>query len=266
MSKVDISILVRELEDWIKDYFADNGPDCKAVIGISGGKDSSVAAALLTKTLGKDRVLGVLMPQGEQKDIKDSHDLVEHLDIDSIEVNIGHTCDGLITTIGNNFNRDLNSQVTINLPARIRMTTLYAVAAQVGGRVVNTCNLSEDYVGYSTKFGDSAGDFSLFANLTSEEVIKIGKYLGLPDHLTKKAPSDGLSGLSDEENLGFSYNILNAYIRDRVYPDYDTLKTIKEKHNHNLHKVRSMPIFCPSRKAIPEGRINDFMYGGIYEF
>lgn len=250
MSTVYTETLVNELRDWVKNYFIENGPDCKAVIGTSGGKDSSVAAALMVDILGKDRVFGVLMPQGTQKDIKDAYDLVNHLGINRVEINIGDVCHDLILQIGDKMGEVPCSQLTTNLPARIRMTTLYAIAAQVDGRVVNTCNLSEDYVGYSTKFGDSAGDFSPFANLTSDEVIEVGRYLHLPEHLLIKAPADGLSGLTDEDNLGFTYSTLNAYLRDKVIPEYDTFKSIREKRDHNLHKLRLMPSFMPSHKAI----------------
>lgn len=254
MSVIHTSILVEELRNWVKDYFIENGPDCKAVIGISGGKDSSVAAALMVDVLGKDRVFGVLMPQGSQKDIQDAYDLVNHLGINRVEINIGNVCHDLICQIGDKMGEVPCSQLTTNLPARIRMTTLYAIAAQVHGRVVNTCNLSEDYVGYSTKFGDSAGDFSPFSNLTSDEVIEIGRYFHLPEHLLVKAPADGLSGLTDEDNLGFSYQVLNEYLRDRKTPDYDTLKNIEQRRKNNLHKLQQMPSYMPSRKAIESNR------------
>ena len=197
--------------EWIRDFFKNNGPDCNAVLGISGGKDSSIAAALCVEALGKDRVIGVLMPQGEQHDIDMAHLLVNHLGIKHYVVNIKEAVDGIIK----NLPADLavTPQSLQNLPPRIRMSTLYAVSQSVNGRVCNTCNLSEDWVGYSTRYGDSVGDFSPLSNLTVTEVKEIGHLLGLPSELVEKTPIDGLCGKTDEENLGFTYAELDVYIR-----------------------------------------------------
>ena len=244
MYSFDAEKVTENLVNWVKTYFEENAsPDTKAVIGISGGKDSSVAAAVCVKALGKDRVIGVLMPQGEQSDISCSHLLVNTLGIKSYTINIGET----VSTFMNEFSKSLEptSQATINTPPRIRMTTLYAVAASVGGRVVNTCNLSEDWVGYSTKFGDSAGDFSVLADLTVTEVLQVGDLLGLPAELVHKVPSDGLCGKTDEDNLGFKYAELDRYIRGLT--DLSDKPELKEKidrlHRNNLHKLRLMPKF-----------------------
>ncbi len=244
MYSFDAEKVTENLVNWVKTYFEENAsPDTKAVIGISGGKDSSVAAAVCVKALGKDRVIGVLMPQGEQSDISCSHLLVNTLGIKSYTINIGET----VSTFMNEFSKSLEptSQATINTPPRIRMTTLYAVAASVGGRVVNTCNLSEDWVGYSTKFGDSAGDFSVLADLTVTEVLQVGDLLGLPAELVHKVPSDGLCGKTDEDNLGFKYAELDRYIRGLT--DLSDEPELKEKidrlHRNNLHKLRLMPKF-----------------------
>ena len=244
MYSFDAEKVTENLVNWVKTYFEENAsPETKAVIGISGGKDSSVAAAVCVKALGKDRVIGVLMPQGEQSDISCSHLLVNTLGIKSYTINIGET----VSTFMNEFSKSLEptSQATINTPPRIRMTTLYAVAASVGGRVVNTCNLSEDWVGYSTKFGDSAGDFSVLADLTVTEVLQVGDLLGLPAELVHKVPSDGLCGKTDEDNLGFKYAELDRYIRGLT--DLSDKPELKEKidrlHRNNLHKLRLMPKF-----------------------
>ena len=244
MYSFDAEKVTENLINWVKTYFEENAsPETKAVIGISGGKDSSVAAAVCVKALGKDRVIGVLMPQGEQSDISCSHLLVNTLGIKSYTINIGET----VSTFMNEFSKSLEptSQATINTPPRIRMTTLYAVAASVGGRVVNTCNLSEDWVGYSTKFGDSAGDFSVLADLTVTEVLQVGDLLGLPAELVHKVPSDGLCGKTDEDNLGFKYAELDRYIRGLT--DLADKPELKEKidrlHRNNLHKLRLMPKF-----------------------
>lgn len=244
----DACTVTQECIDWIKDYFVQNGTgDTTAIIGISGGKDSAVAAALCAKALGTHRVIGVKMPQGNQKDIEYANKLIDFLVIPSMEINIGSTCNELLSAISQCKNLDpiCNIQITTNLPARIRMTTLYAVAAEYHGRVVNTCNYSEDYVGYSTKFGDGAGDFAPLAKLTSEEVIKVGEVLGLPKELLERPPADGLSGLTDEDNFGFTYAQLNDYLRRDIRPDINTLHNIESRHKRNLHKVRSMPIFRP---------------------
>lgn len=231
---------------WIRDYFKRNGTDeTKAVIGISGGKDSSVAAALCVKALGRERVLGVMMPQGEQADIGCSCALAEYLGIKFLTVNIGKTAEVLFEAIGES-GLGLNSCAEINTPPRIRMAVLYAAAASVGGRVVNTCNLSEDYVGYSTKFGDSAGDFSPLSELTAGEVVAVGDALGLPYELTHKVPIDGLCGKTDEENLGFTYAELDSYIRNgsRALADKpELIEKIEGMHRRNLHKLEPMPKF-----------------------
>ena len=230
--------------NWVKTYFEKNAsPSTYAVIGISGGKDSSVAAAVCAKALGKDRVIGVLMPQGEQADISFSHLLVDTLGIKSYTVNIGET----VSTFMNELEKHIepSQQARINTPARIRMTTLCAIGACVGARVVNTCNLSEDWVGYSTKFGDAAGDFSPLSDLTVTEVLQIGDYLGLPKELVHKVPIDGLCGKTDEENLGFTYAELDRYIRGLTdLSDKPELKAkIDRMHANNLHKLQLMPKF-----------------------
>lgn len=232
-----------ELVEWLRSWFDKNGPDCKAVIGISGGKDSSVCAALCVEALGKDRVLGVLMPNGVQSDIGDSRKLVRHLGIQSVTVDIYYAVSAVLSGI---FGEGIepSEQTRINLPPRIRMSTLYAVSQSVNGRVINTCNLSEEFVGYSTRWGDSVGDVSPLANLTVGEVKAIGHALGLPYELVEKTPSDGLCGKSDEDNLGFTYDALDRFIRTGECEDrYKTL--INRAHRKNLFKLRPIPSFDP---------------------
>ena len=226
--------------DWLRDYFEKNGKDCSAVVGISGGKDSSTVAALCAQALGKKRVYGVLMPQGNQHDIAYSRELVEFLDINRLEVNIKKPVDALLESI-KEADFSLNRQATINIPARIRMTTLYAVSAAVNGRVANTCNLSEDYIGYATKYGDAAGDFSPLSQLTVAEVKLVARELSLPEKFIEKVPEDGLSGLSDEENIGFTYAVLDKYIREGVCEDVAIKEKIDKMHKLNLHKLELMP-------------------------
>lgn len=228
---------------WIFDFFEKNGKGCNAVIGISGGKDSSIAAALCVEALGKDRVIGVLMPCGEQHDIDKAFLLVDHLDIKHYVVNIKDAVDGVKNAIPKEL--ALSNQAIVNLPPRIRMSTLYAVSQSCNGRVVNTCNLSEDWVGYSTRYGDAAGDFSPMCNLTVNEVKEIGYLLGLPRELVDKVPIDGLCGKTDEENLGFTYAELDRYIRTGEIDDISKKERIDYLHRINQFKLQLMPSFVP---------------------
>ena len=228
---------------WIREWFEQNGKGCNAVIGISGGTDSSVVSALCVEALGKDRVFGVLMPQNTQSDIGFAHDLCNCLGIKNCVVDIGSTVDNLLNVIWARSGIKISEQTEINLPPRIRMTTLYAVSQSMNGRVANTCNLSEDWVGYSTRYGDSVGDFSPLSNITKTEVKEIGKALGLPDELVYKVPSDGLCGKTDEDNLGFTYDVLDKYIRTGEIEDMNTKARIDSMHKKNLFKLQLMPSF-----------------------
>lgn len=232
-----------EIVQWIRDYFQKNGPGCSAVVGISGGKDSSIVAALCVEALGKDKVFGVLMPQGEQADIEDSRKLVSVLGIDHCVINIESPVSSLLFRLKSKMK--VSEQTKVNLPARIRMATLYAVAQSLptGGRVANTCNMSEDYVGYSTKYGDSAGDFSPLSNLLVQEVLQVGHELSLPDELVNKAPSDGLCDKTDEENLGFTYAQLDEYITTGTSGNQEIDTKIQQLHDKNLHKLQPIPAF-----------------------
>jgi len=230
-----------ECVEWIRDFFEKNGKGCNAVVGISGGKDSSIVAALCVEALGKDRVIGVLMPNGEQADINCSHMLVNHLGIKNYTINIKNTLECILDEIKENV--DITQQTTQNLPPRIRMSVLYAVSQSLNGRVANTCNLSEDWVGYSTRYGDSVGDFSPLSNLTVTEIKEIGKVLELPIELVEKVPIDGLCGKTDEDNLGFSYEVLDKYIRTGEIEDKVTKERIDELHKKNLFKLQLMPSF-----------------------
>ncbi len=233
-----------ECVQWIRDFFEQNGKGCNAVIGISGGKDSSIAAALCVEALGRERVIGVLMPQGEQHDIDMAFMLVNHLGIKHYVINIKDAVDSILNAIPSEL--ELSSQSLQNLPPRIRMSTLYAVSQSCNGRVCNTCNLSEDWVGYSTRYGDSVGDFSPLSMLTVTEVKEIGYLLKLPRELVDKTPIDGLCGKSDEENLGFTYAELDKYIREGVIEDLDKKAIIDRKRKANLFKLQLMPIFNPN--------------------
>ena len=241
--------------DFIKTYFHDNGtPNTKAVIGISGGKDSTIAAALLVRALGADRVIGVLMPEGYQTDIDDSRRVCEILGIHGIEVDIGPACRALYSALDEGIDYDHTvryvPQIATNTPSRIRMTTLYVIAALVGGRVANTCNWSEDYVGYSTKYGDLAGDFAILSRYTVREVITMGcvlaKEFNIPVELIAKTPSDGMCGKTDEDNLGFTYDTLDSLLLDNIVPEYKVYRNIMERHSRNRHKELAIRLPAPN--------------------
>lgn len=246
-----------ECVQWIRDWFKENGPECNAVVGISGGKDSSVVAALCVEALGKDRVIGVLMPNGKQNDIEDSIELVEHLGIQFTQINIKDAYDGILNEMGDLYcpNADgsyvnqrmvISNQTEINLPPRIRMATLYAVSQSLNGRVACTDNASESYIGYSTRWGDNIGDFSPIAHLVTDEVVAIGDTCGLPYELTHKVPADGLCGKTDEDRFGFTYEVLNKYIRTGECEDENIKANIDEKHQKNLFKLQPIPAFIPN--------------------
>ncbi len=231
---------------WIRKFFEENGPECNAVIGISGGKDSSVVAALCAEALGKDRVIGVLMPNGFQSDIGSAQQLVNFLGIRHYTVNIRNSVEGLKGSIPFSLSR----QSEINLPARIRMAALYAISQSHNGRVANTCNLSEDWVGYSTRYGDTAGDFSPCSHLTAAEVKAVGRVLGLPEELIEKPPADGLTGKTDEDNFGFTYAELDRYIREGVIEDKEKKEKIDRMYRNSRFKLEPMPAFDPGIEEV----------------
>ena len=240
---LDMVKIKDECVEWIRGFFEDNGKGCNAVVGISGGKDSSVVAALCVEALGRERVIGVLMPCGEQHDIDMAKLLAEHLGIRHYIINIKDTVDAVLGNMPREL--ELTAQTKQNLPARIRMATLYAVSQSCNGRVANTCNLSEDWVGYSTRYGDAAGDFSPCSNLTVAQVKQIGRILGLPDVLVDKVPIDGLCGKTDEENLGFTYAELDRYITTGEIEDKGKKEKIDRMHRNNMFKLLPMPAYKP---------------------
>lgn len=240
----DVTRVKNDCVEWIKSFFEENGKGCNAVVGISGGKDSSIVAGLCVEALGKDRVIGVLMPCGKQHDIDCAYQLVNHLGIRHYEINIEDAVNGILNQLDGKL--EISNQTKVNLSPRIRMSTLYAVSQSLNGRVANTCNLSEDWVGYSTRYGDAAGDFSPLANITVTEAKQIGKLIGLPENLVDKVPIDGLCGKTDEDNLGFTYAELDIYIRTGKIDNQETKKRIDTLHERNLFKLQLMPSFKPS--------------------
>ncbi len=239
----DAEKIKNEAVEWIRRWFEENGKGCNAVIGISGGKDSSVVAALCVEALGRERVIGVLMPNGEQSDIDCAETLVAHLGIESHVVNIRAAYEGLLSALPEELS--LTSQTLTNLPPRLRMATLYAISQSRNGRVANTCNLSENWVGYSTRYGDDAGDFGPLGHLTVAEVVAVGRVLGLPEKLVTKVPSDGLCGRTDEDNLGFTYALLDRYIRTGICEDEEKKARIDRLHVQNAFKLKPFDCFIP---------------------
>lgn len=237
----DAAKVKNDIVEWIRGFFEKNGKGCNAVVGVSGGKDSSITAALCVLALGRERVIGVLMPNGVQADIDCAKMLVDHLKIKHYTVNVKAAIDGLVSAMPEELK--LSEQSKTNLPPRIRMSALYAVSQSLNGRVANTCNLSEDYVGYSTRYGDAAGDFSPLANITVTELRQLGRELGLPTELVDKVPIDGLCGKTDEDNLGFTYAVLDRYIRTGEIEDAGTKARIDRLHEMNKFKLELMPFF-----------------------
>lgn len=248
--------ITEQVIDWTRAYFIDN-PDGKAIIGISGGKDSTICAAILKEAIGADRIIAVMMPNGHQTDISDSYAVCDFLGIpekNRYEINILDAYTDLMEELSNSyfeFNHDIsdplnNPVIKTNLPARLRMCTLYSVAAMYpGSRVVNTSNFSEKYIGYSTKWGDGVGDFSIIGSLLVKEVLEIGDDLNLPYYLVHKTPADGMSGKSDEDKIGFSYEELDNYLSRQGTVSENVIKQIERMHRANAHKVERMPTFNP---------------------
>lgn len=231
-----------KLVAWIRDWFNVNGKYCKAVVGISGGVDSSVVTALCCEALGRHRVLGVLLPNGDQRDICFSDMLCDYLDIERVELNINNTVNALELQLSLAHIKE-SEQSKINLQPRIRMAALYLVSQSVNGRVANTSNLSESWIGWDTRYGDSVGDFSPLFNLTKTEIRLIGKELGLPEILVNKTPIDGLCGQTDEDKFGFTYDVLDRYIRTGICEDKEVKNKIDSMHEKNLFKLQLMPSF-----------------------
>lgn len=252
MEKFNALKVKNDIVEWIRQWFEENGKGCNAVIGISGGKDSSIAAALCVEALGKDRVIGVTMPNTVQvtedalnQTMNAVNDVVKSLGIVCYTVPINAPYCSLIHCIENAMDKNVSEQTAINLAPRIRMSTLYAVSQSCNGRVVNTCNLSEDWVGYSTRWGDSVGDFAPLKSFTVTELKRIGYELAhlLPKHLVDRVPTDDLCGKTDEDNLGFTYAVLDKYIRTGECEDVKVKELIDGKHRKNLFKERPIPKF-----------------------
>ena len=241
----DVAKVTNELIEWIKDWYEKNGKGCNAVIGISGGKDSTICAALCVEALGKDRVIGVLMPNGIQADIGDSIRVCKYLDIKYVTLNIANAVEAELSELvkmENDFGVQISEQTKINLPPRIRMATLYSVSQSMNGRVINTCNLSENVCSFSTLYGDHAGDVSPLDKLTVTEIKQVGHHLALPFDLVEKTPFDGLCGKSDEETFGFSYGTLDEFIRTGKGENKGIEKEILNRYQRGKFKTEVVQI------------------------
>jgi NAD+ synthase len=252
--KFNVEKVTEDAIAWIKDWFEDNGKGCNAVIGISGGKDSTIVAKLCVEALGADRVIGVMMPCGVQKDISDSIRVCEYLGIKNYTINIEDAVNATLKQM-KDAGIEISNQTIVNLPPRIRMSTLYAISQSHNGRVSNNCNLSEDICGFSTRFGDSVGDFSPLSYLTTVEIIQIGDYLGIPYDLVHKIPMDGLNVnenneyITDEDILGVKYSDIHLYAREpeKLKAENPTVfEAIRQKEEKNAFKLRPMPAYKPN--------------------
>lgn len=247
----NVAEVTKNCIQWIKDWFNENGKTCNAVIGISSGKDSTIVAKLCVEALGADRVIGVMMPNGVQKDISDSIRICKLLGIKNYTINIENSVNSILKEM-NESGIEITEQTKTNLPARIRMSTLYAVSQSNNGRVSNNCNKSEDTMGYSTRYGDAAGDFSPLSELTTVEIVAIGDYLGLPYDLVHKTPIDGLntnadgSYVTDEQSMGVSYDDIHKYVRMRNELSQETINYISGREKKNLFKLQLIPKFNPN--------------------
>lgn len=252
----NVEKVTRDLIQWARDWFDKNGKDSVAVLGISGGKDSTIAAKIMVEALGENRVIGVMLPRGKQHDQNIAREVCEYLNILHYDWNISLIFSAFVNTYTTSIKGPVTEQSMTNLAPRIRMTALRFVAQCKNGRLINTSNLSEDWVGYATIDGDSAGDMSLFSMLTVQEVKAIGHYLGIPEKFVEKIPEDGLVGKSDEDNLGVSYSNIDAYIRSSSEISVEARDIIERKFKANEFKLKAtsgMPKFMPRLEDLYQG-------------
>ena len=228
---------------WIKEYVQETKSK-GVVVGNSGGKDSATVIALCVKALGKENVLAVEMPcYSTQEELEDGLLIARTYDVKNVVIDIKNMYENLKETIENSGIR-LNNDSKANTKPRLRMTTLYAIAQTYNYLVVGTGNLCEKFVGYTTKWGDNASDFNPIANFTVEEVLEIGKALGVPEKILNKAPNDGLGGGTDEEKLGVSYKEITEYIKTGTTNE-EAIKKIEELHEKTNHKRNPIPTYKP---------------------
>ena len=243
MYNFDAKQTAEKLVKWLRDYFDNNGQPINAVVGCSGGKDSTVVLAALTKAIGPDRIYAILMPNGEQADIDDSYKICEYLGLKPHVCNIQDAYNGVVGSVSGEF--EPTGQMKINLAPVLRMTTLKAISQCVNGRFTCNGNASEAYIGWFTIDGDDRGSVKPLINMTVTEVIQVGEALGLPDWMIHKTPTDGLCGQTDEDKFGFTYEVLDKYIRTGEIDDLEVKAKIDDMHKRNAFKLKPMPSFEP---------------------
>lgn len=251
LTDTQLETLKNDLIRWMQERLQAIGAK-NVVVGISGGKDSATVAALSVASYGREHVYGVLMPDGAQSDINYAEDLCDFLGIQHEVINISGMTSAFYEALGAcSFFDEVSRQTRLNLPPRVRMTLLYAVAQSLDAVVVNTSNLSEDWVGYATLYGDTAGAFSPLAMLTTDEVIQLGRALGLEERFVVKPPSDGLTGKTDEDVLGFSYETLNTYIRTGEVTE-KLREKIDQMHRASRFKFQGIAMFDAGLPIVAE--------------
>lgn len=242
--------LIEEAENainWIREYVESTGAK-GVVLGNSGGKDSATVLAMSVKALGKERVLAVGMPcNSKPEDLEDAKLVANTFGVKMITVDITNTYNELEREIQVELNQELINESKINIKPRLRMTTLYGIAQTFGSLVIGTGNLCERMVGYTTKWGDSSSDFNPIGNFTVDEVLVIGEYLGVPDKIIKKAPSDGLGKLTDEEKMGVTYKQIAEYI-ETGKTDELAMENIARRNKNSKHKRELVPMYEFERK------------------
>ncbi|HHU08099.1 MAG TPA: NAD(+) synthase [Clostridiaceae bacterium] len=246
---IKIAEVVPDIVQWCRDQLSTSGGD-QAVIGLSGGKDSTVVAALMAEAIGKEQVFGLILPDQGQNDLDTAIEIARELEINYQVLDISPITSAIRLQVAKAIESGLiaeeSEQTRLNLPPRVRMTVLYAVSQSIlGSRVVNTSNLSEDWVGYVTLYGDSAGAFAPLGMLTSAEVIALGEALGVSERFLKIPPADGLTGKTDEDVFGFSYEQLDKYIRTGEITDKNAREKIDRMHRLSRFKFQAMPMFQP---------------------
>lgn len=240
---------VKKIITWVKEYVKNSNAK-GIVIGNSGGKDSAVVMAIAVNAIGKENVLAVGMPcLSNESDLEDAKLVANTFGVKMITADLSKTYLDLETEIQKSLNKEISTDSKINMKPRLRMTTLYSIAQSLGYLVIGTGNLCEATVGYTTKWGDSAYDFNPIANFTVEEVLEIGRILGVPEKIIKKAPNDGLGSGTDEEKLGILYSQITEYINTgKTEPK--AMEKIKELNQKSEHKRKPSPVYPYQRKKM----------------
>lgn len=237
--KNEINLII----DWIRDYVKSSGAK-GVVIGNSGGKDSAVVIALCVKALGKENVLTVAMPCSSiPQDLEDAKLVADTFDVQMLTVDLSSVYENLCLEIENAIINDILTEASINIRPRLRMIALYTIAQQNSYLVVGTGNKCEQYIGYTTKWGDNASDFNPIAEFTVSEVLEIGKILGVPSRVINKTPNDGLGLGNDEEKIGVTYKEIEEYITTGKTKNPTSMEKIEKMHRQSAHKREKIPVY-----------------------